>query len=159
MLRAARLIALFAALYPEGVRVTNASGWLLFTAYAFWEPDEEVTPEDIVTIKLLVAAWPESANIPPSMIQMIQMIQTIQMKVTQCTMSSKGARRAAATSSAYARLRASAATLCELNYPHRRAMLALLFCKIPVRDIPLVMGLRQLKGYRREGHACATSHL
>jgi hypothetical protein len=39
-------------------------GWLLFTAYAFWEPDEEVTPEDIVTIKLLVAAWPESANIP-----------------------------------------------------------------------------------------------
>jgi hypothetical protein len=31
-------------------------------------------------------------------------------------------------------------------------MLALLFCKIPVRDMPpLVMGLRGLKGYRREG--------
>jgi hypothetical protein len=29
-------------------------------------------------------------------------------------------------------------------------MLVLLFCKIPVRDMPpLVMGLRQLKGYRR----------
>jgi hypothetical protein len=29
----------------------------------------------------------------------------------------------------------SAATLYGLNYPHRRAMLALLFCKIPVRDM------------------------
>jgi hypothetical protein len=29
-------------------------------------------------------------------------------------------------------------------------MLALLFCKIEVRDMPpLVMGLRQLKGYRQ----------
>jgi hypothetical protein len=34
----------------------------------------------------------------------------------------------------------SAATLYGLNYPHRRAMLALLFCKIPVRDIRRLYG-------------------
>jgi hypothetical protein len=80
------------------------------------------------------------------------MIQMIQMKAKQCTMpSEQGSSSCSATSSAYPRL-PSAATLCGLNYPHRRAMLALLFCKIPVRDMPpLVMGLRQLKGYRREG--------
>jgi hypothetical protein len=41
----------------------------------------------------------------------------------------------------------SAATLYG-ELPAQARMLALLFCKIPVRDMPpLVMGLRQLKGY------------
>jgi hypothetical protein len=44
--------------------VNDADGWLpIHCLRILREPDEEVTPEDI-TIKLLVAAWPESANIP-----------------------------------------------------------------------------------------------
>jgi hypothetical protein len=57
------LIALFAALYPEGVRVNDTDGWLpIHYLRILREPDEEVTPEDIVTIKLLVAG--PSHNIP-----------------------------------------------------------------------------------------------
>jgi hypothetical protein len=44
------------------------------------------------------------------------------------------------------------ATLRELNYPPRRAMLVLLFGTIRARDMhPLVVGLRQLRGSQREG--------
>jgi hypothetical protein len=38
---------------------------------------------------------------------------------------------------------ASAATLCELNYPHRRAMLVLLRSEIPSEDASLVRWLRR----------------
>jgi hypothetical protein len=40
------------------------------------EPDEEVTPEDIVTIKLLVAAWPSQPTFLSSIQMIQQMIQT-----------------------------------------------------------------------------------
>jgi hypothetical protein len=49
----ASLIALF-ALYPEGVRVKAIDAGCLFTLRILEEPDEEVTPEDIITTKLLV---------------------------------------------------------------------------------------------------------
>ena len=43
-------------------------------------------------------------------------------------------------------------TLCGLNYPHRRTMLVLLFCSVPVKGMhPWVVGLRELKSHKREG--------
>jgi hypothetical protein len=42
--------------------VTNADWLPIHYLRILREPDEEVTPEDIVTIKLLVAAWPESQH-------------------------------------------------------------------------------------------------
>ena len=49
-------------------------------------------------------------------------------------------------------LRAISDTLRQLNYPHRRAVLVLLFSLIQQRDMqPLVVGLRQLRGHKREG--------
>jgi hypothetical protein len=109
----------------------DCHGWLpIHYLRILREPDEEVTPEDIVTIKLLVAAWPESANIPSC--PMIQMSNTVYNAAGPRLVCS-------ATSSAYARLRALCRHTVRLNYPHRRA-LALLFCKIPVRDMPPLVG-------------------
>jgi hypothetical protein len=82
------------------------------------------------------------------MIPVIQTIQTIQMRVTRCTMpSGQGARGAAAFILRHmSRLRASGDTLCGLNYPHRRAMLVLLFSEIPSDMHPLVAWLRGMTG-------------
>jgi hypothetical protein len=90
------LIALFAALYPE-VRVTMPTAGCLFTTYILREPDEEVTPEDIVTIKLLVAAWPESANIP-----LLDPDDPDESNTVYNAVRARGSSSCSATSSAYA---------------------------------------------------------
>jgi hypothetical protein len=55
----------FVALHPRECVDTPTAGCLIHCLRILREPDEEVTP-DSVTIKLLVAAWPESANISSS---------------------------------------------------------------------------------------------
>jgi hypothetical protein len=95
-------------------------------------------PRDIVTIKLWWLPQPRNQPTFPFLNADDQMI------VTQFTMlSGTKARRAAAATSAAPACEPSAATLYRLNYPHRRAILALLFCK-DQRDMPpLVMGLKR----------------
>jgi hypothetical protein len=100
--KAARLIALFAALYPREC-VTNASGWLLIhNLRILREPDEEVTPEDIVTIKLLVAAWPESANIPINSDDSDDPDDPDEKNTVYNAVRARGSSSCSATSSAYA---------------------------------------------------------
>jgi hypothetical protein len=82
--------------------VTNADGWLpIHCLRILREPDEEVTPEDIVTISW----WLPGPSRPTFLsIQMIQMIQMIDESV-QCRQT-RGSSSCSATSSAMPRLRA-----------------------------------------------------
>jgi ankyrin repeat protein len=132
------------SLYPEGVRVTTAEGWLPIHYLRIWnEPDEEVTSEDINNTKLLVSAWPESANIPR---------QDSNNDIIYNNRQDEGWSSCSASLRLCPACEPSATTLCELNYPPRRAMLVMLFSVIDVRDQqPLVVGLRQLRRDRRGG--------
>jgi hypothetical protein len=115
-----RLIALFRCLVSEGVRV------MMPMAAAYSPPTHSVEPEEVtrghhVTIKLLVAAWPESANFPH------QPDDPDESNTVYNAVKTRGSSSCSATSSAYAPPASPLPPHCGLNYPHRRAMLALLF--------------------------------
>ena len=104
-----------------------------------------MTPEDIISIKLLVAAWPESANIPRSTTEptktvyaaaktrgLVELQRSILLLCPACE--------------------PSGSALCQLNYMHRRALLVLLFVVIQPKNMqPLMKWLRQLRSNRPEG--------
>jgi hypothetical protein len=64
--RSARSHSSLRCLVSGGSARDDADGWLpIHYLRILREPDEEVTPEDIVTIKLLVAAWPVGQHSSP----------------------------------------------------------------------------------------------
>jgi ankyrin repeat protein len=135
------LIHAYIAWYPEGVHEQAPLGYLpIHFLRILEEPNEELTPDDISSIKLLVAAWPESANISPTTSLPDDTVYNAARTKGLVDMQRFILRLCPACEP-------SDVVLCQLNYMPRRAMLMLLFAEIQVGQVhSLVFGMRQLNG-------------